>query len=124
MEIIFFILLSVFIILPLIWSSSNTRQKSDILGSIGLDLSPTAKRKSQSKDKIKRANVQIECAKNWVNKSQYNNRIDYWMAIKDIIASSDRLHDDFYTHFQFGDDDDIKRLCYEIIDNKIINLSK
>jgi hypothetical protein len=124
MEILFFIALGVIIIFPLVWSSSNTRQKSDILSTVGLDLSQSAKKKSESKDSIKRANVQIECAKNWVNKSQYNNRIDYWIAVKDIIASSDMPHDDFYTHFQFGDDDDIKQLCFKIIDNKIRDLSK
>lgn len=124
MEILFFIIVGILIIFPLVWSSSNTREKSDILSTVGLDLSQSAKKKSENKDRIKRANVQIECAKNWVNKSSYNNRIDYWIAVKDIIANSDRPHDDFYTHFQFGDDYDIMQLCIKIIDDKIKDLSK
>ena len=124
MEILFFIILGIIIIFPLVWKSSNTREKSDILSTVGLDLSQTAKKKSENKDKIKRANVQIECAKNWINKSSYSNRIDYWMAIKHVIASSDRPHDDFYSHFQFGDDDEIMQLCFRIIDDRIKELSK
>ena len=63
MEILFFIILGIIIIFPLVWKSSNTREKSDILSTVGLDLSQTAKKKSENKDKIKRANVQIECIK-------------------------------------------------------------
>ena len=58
MEILFFIILGIIIIFPLVWKSSNTREKSDILSTVGLDLSQTAKKKSENKDKIKRANDQ------------------------------------------------------------------
>ena len=58
----------------------------------------------------------------YINKSGENTF--YWIAVKDIIANSDRPHDDFYTHFQFGDDYDIMQLCIKIIDDKIKDLSK
>ena len=124
MEGVIVILLSAIFVIFLLWNVSDTRGKRSMLNSIGLDFSESKIKKSIHSDKIKRAKTQIECAKNWVYKEKYTTKKAYWLAVREVLTDSQSLRnfDDFYRHFEFGDNYEIFQLCLEIIDNKISKL--
>jgi hypothetical protein len=117
------------IVLILILAGGSTSSRQAILNTVGLDLSESAKESSIERDKIRKANLHINSAEDFVNyhfPERSKNKLEKWKLIKQTInnefeefqSTSGLIEKGWY----FTGNSEIQEICNRIIDAKIKKL--